>query len=58
MCIVAEESDESEYWLTIIRDTDLSNDKKEQQRLLTEAEEILKIMSKAKNSTYTNIHKY
>jgi four helix bundle protein len=58
ICIVTEESDESEYWLTIIRDTDLSNDKKEQQRLLTEAEEILKIMSKAKNSTYTNIHKY
>ncbi len=52
ICIVAEEADESEYWLMVIRDTNLSNDKKEQQRLLTEAGEISKIMTKAKNSTY------
>ena len=56
ICIVAEEADESEYWLTIIRDTDLSDDKKEEQRLLNESIEISKIMTAAKNSTYDNRH--
>ncbi len=56
ICIVAEEADESDYWLTMIRDTNLSGDKKELTRLLPEAEEISKITTKAKNSTYNNIH--
>jgi four helix bundle protein len=56
ICIVAEEADESDYWLEIIKDTNLSNDEKELMRLLTEAEEISKIMTKAKNSTYDILH--
>ena len=56
ICIVAEEADESDYWLTMIRDTNLSNDKKELTKLLPEAEEISKITTKAKNSTYNKLH--
>lgn len=52
VCIVVEEVDESEYWLEIINDSDLSKDQKELDRLLKEAQEINKIMSKAKDSTY------
>ncbi|MEN8119708.1 MAG: four helix bundle protein [Bacteroidota bacterium] len=52
ICIVVEEVDESEYWLEVIKDADLSNDKKEQERLLVEANEINRIMSKARSSTY------
>ena len=51
ICIVAEEADESEYWLEVIKDANLSNDK-ELERLLMESNEINKIMTKAKNSTY------
>jgi four helix bundle protein len=40
MCIVVEESDETEYWLRVIEDTGLSNDKKELNRLMNEALEI------------------
>ena len=52
ICIVVEEVDESEYWLEVIKDANLSNDKKELDRLLAESSEIIKITSKAKNSTY------
>lgn len=52
MCIVVEEADESEYWLEIIKDANLSNEKEELKRLTKEANEITKIMTKAKNSTY------
>ena len=52
ICIVVEEVDESEYWLEVIKDANLSNDKKELERLLVESSEIIKITSKAKNSTY------
>jgi len=51
-CIVVEEVDESEYWLEVIKEAGLSNDEKELERLLSEATEVCKIMSKAKNSTY------
>jgi len=54
VCIVVEEVDESEYWLEVITDADLSTDKNENKRLLNEANEINKIMSKAKNSTYVS----
>ena len=56
-CIVVEEADESEYWLEVIKDSNLSNDEKELERLLIEAIEITKIMSKAKNSTYNKSKK-
>ena len=52
ICIVVEEADESEYWLDIIKDANLSNEKNELDRLLIEVIEIIKITSKAKNSTY------
>lgn len=51
ICIVVEESDESLFWLELIKDAELSNDKDEGERLLNEALEITKIMSKAKAST-------
>ena len=54
ICIVVEEVDETEYWLEIIDEADFSLDKMELKRLLKEANEILKITSKAKSSTYKN----
>jgi four helix bundle protein len=54
ICIVAEEADESEYWLEVIKDASLSNEEEELERLLKEAGEINKVMSKAKDSTYRN----
>ncbi len=54
ICIVVEEADESVYWLEIINETNLSNDRKELIRLTKEAIEITKIMAKAKNSSYGN----
>ncbi|MEA3317384.1 MAG: four helix bundle protein [Bacteroidota bacterium] len=52
LCIVVEEIDESEYWLEVIQESNLSKDNVELERLLKEANEINKIMSKAKDSTY------
>ena len=52
ICIVVEEADESEYWLEIIQDANLSNKNDELIKLLKEANEITKIMTKAKNSSY------
>ena len=52
ICIVVEESDETEYWMEIIKEANLSNEKEELTRLMKETNEITKIMSKAKDSTY------
>ncbi|OFY91922.1 MAG: hypothetical protein A3K10_16500 [Bacteroidetes bacterium RIFCSPLOWO2_12_FULL_31_6] len=52
ICIVVEEADESEYWLEIIKDSKLSNEENELEKLLVEATEITKITSTAKNSSY------
>lgn len=49
ICIVVEEADESEYWLEIINEASLSNENEELLRLTNEANEITKIMTKAKN---------
>jgi four helix bundle protein len=54
ICIVVEEADESEYWLEVIKDSSLSTNKEELERLLAEATEITKIVSKAKSSTTVN----
>lgn len=54
ICIVVEEIDESEYWLEIIDEAKLSNDEEELIRLTNESNEITKIMTSAKNSTYGN----
>lgn len=52
ICIVVEEADESEYWLEIINEASLSNENEELLRLTNEVNEITKIMTKAKNSSY------
>ena len=52
LCIVVEEADETEYWLEIINEADLAKDKNVNIRLLKEANEILRIMTSAKNTTY------
>ena len=56
ICIVVEEADESLFWLEVIEESDLSNDKSEQKRLIIEGTEILKIMTKTKDSTYKNLN--
>jgi len=52
ICIVVEEADESEYWLEVIKEADLTTNKVELDRLLNEISEIVKIVSKAKSSAY------
>lgn len=52
ICIVVEEADESEYWLEVIKDANLSTSPVELDRLLGEAMVITKIVSKAKNTSY------
>ncbi|MGB1039909.1 MAG: four helix bundle protein [Flavobacteriales bacterium] len=48
ICIVVEEIDETEYWLEIIKNAKLTENLTELNRLLIEANELVKIMSKAK----------
>jgi|ERR1019366_1194178 four helix bundle protein len=55
VCIVVEEADESEYWLEIIKASSLSRNIEELDRLMIEANEITKIMSKAKSSVSINL---
>lgn len=50
ICIVVEEIDESFFWLEIIEESELGNNNSELIRLLKESEEILKIVSKSKES--------
>lgn len=52
ICIVLEEADESDYWLEIIDTAGLSNNKEELTRLRKEDNEIIRIIGKAKNSSY------
>lgn len=52
LCIVVEEADESEYWLELIESSKLSNNVEELNRLKNEANEIVRIMTKAKDTTY------
>ena len=54
ICIVVEEADETEYWLEIIKEAELTNKADELNRLIAESNEITKIMSKAKDTTYKN----
>ena len=57
ICIVVEEVDESEYWLEVIKQAELSDSINELDRLLSESLELIKIISKAKNSTNNRIYK-
>lgn len=56
ICIVVEECDESIFWLEIIEETALSNNISELKRLMEEGTEILKIVSKTKDTTYKNLN--
>lgn len=56
ICIVVEESDESVYWLEVIKEANLSSGPKELVHLLKEATEISKIMTKAKDTTYKTLN--
>ncbi len=56
ICIVVEEADESVFWLEVIEDSGLSNDKSELKRLKEEGTEILKIVSKTKDTTYKRLN--
>lgn len=56
ICIVVEEADESVFWLEVIEESNLSNDIVELKRLLQEGTEILKILTKSKDTTYRKIN--
>lgn len=56
ICVVVEETNQSVFWLEVINDTKLSTDQKELERLLNEAQEILKIATKSKDTTYKERH--
>ncbi|MEZ4960546.1 MAG: four helix bundle protein [Saprospiraceae bacterium] len=49
--VTVEEADESQYWLEVIKDAGIKCDQTELQRLLTEAEEILKVVSTARSNS-------
>jgi len=51
ICIVVEEADETEFWLELIKEVPLSSKTQELERLLIEVDELIKIMSKAKNTS-------
>lgn len=52
ICIVVEEADETEYWLEVIKDSNLTKDPNWLARLINESNEITRIMSKAKDTAY------
>ena len=54
ICIVAEEIDETIYWLELIKEGGLSNDIQKLNDVLKESKELSKIIIKAKFSTYRN----
>ena len=49
--ITVEESDESQYWLEVIEGSNIKCDRTELKRLLSEAEEIVKIVSTARKNS-------
>ncbi len=49
--IVIEEADESQYWLELIKDTNIKCDQNELGRLKAEISEILAIVNKARSNT-------
>ncbi|NOR75500.1 MAG: four helix bundle protein [Draconibacterium sp.] len=56
ICIVVEEADESVFWLEVIEESNLSDDIIELKRLLQEGTEVLKILTKSKDTTYRKIN--
>ena len=55
LCIVVEEAGETEYWLEIIQDSELTFDEITLKNLRSEASEITRILAKAKKSTFNKI---
>ncbi len=53
---VVEEADESKYWVEVIKEANLTTKVEGLDRLLIEIDEILKIVCKAKSSTYNSIN--
>jgi len=56
MCIVVEESDESEYWLELIQELGIECDQTELGWLLSESQELTKILGKAKDTIRRKLH--
>jgi len=56
ICIVVEEADESVFWLEVIDEAKLSTNPEELNHLLNEGTEILKIVTKSKDTTYKNLN--
>jgi len=54
ICIVVEEADETEYWLEVIKESNLSKDEILLESIIKESNEITRIMSKAKDTAYKN----
>lgn len=54
--IVAEATDESVFWLEVIKDAGLSKNPVKLEELLKDGTEILKIVTRSKDTTYKNIH--
>ncbi|MEM8524457.1 MAG: four helix bundle protein [Bacteroidota bacterium] len=50
LCIVVEEADESVFWLEMIIGAELANDTRELNRLMREADEILRVSATAKKN--------
>lgn len=53
ICIVVEECDETEFWLEMLIDTKVKIDKEKIKKMLPIWTEILRIVSKAKDSTFS-----
>ena len=51
--IAVEEADESQYWLEVIDAKNIFCDKKELKYLITESDEIVRILSKARSTVKT-----
>jgi len=54
LCIVVEESDECEFWLTFVKEAEIKCDKKLLEELIKESDEIMKIMSKTRKTAKLN----
>ena len=56
ICIVVEEADESLFWLEVISDSGLSDRIDELKRLIIESTELLRILSRTKDTMYKKLY--
>ncbi|PHI18688.1 hypothetical protein CEQ90_16630 [Lewinellaceae bacterium SD302] len=54
LCIVVEETDETQYWLEMLRDSNVKIDRKVIDAAFPEWTELLKIVTKAKHNTFNH----